>query len=191
VLDTQESEEKLLAELFLNLKGAKKKRLNWITIAEKSAEIVKEYGSASKAATKLGVSPALLRAIVSLKNLPQEVQDMVRRGDILFDASQRLNSIKSKDKQIEVARLIVGITSHKQREIIQHAKRFPDSDLVDYRNRVAGQTVRKEKLRVLIIPLREELYQSLNKASKQKGRPIERILPEIIEEWLRQQGARA
>lgn len=177
-------QEVLLGDLFFDLQGSKKKRLDWISLADKVAKAVEIYGSVAKAAENLPLTAPMIRSILRLKKLDPRVQEMVRKGLILQDSAQRLNTIKPFDRQYEVAKLLAGVSNKKQREIIQHAKNYPDSGLVDYRDKVLKEKVRKERIRVLIIPLREEMYQSLARASQEERKPVEKILPEIIGEWL-------
>src|SRR6267378_388415 len=89
----RKAEDKLLAELFLSLKGSKKKREDWISIAKKCKRLVDHYRSYGVAAQKLGVSSELIRSAVLLLSLPKEVQVLVKDGKILFDAAQRLARI--------------------------------------------------------------------------------------------------
>lgn len=178
-------EDDLLGDLYADLKGSKKKPDNWMTIAEKCEQAVKLHqGSITRTADKLSVHPWLLRSILSLKKLDTRVQDMVRRGEILFDSAQRLNGIKPVQRQYEVAKLLLNVSNKKQREIIQQAKEHPDSDLVDYRSRVLGEKQTKEKIRVLIVPVREEMYRALERASNEEKRPAEKIISELIGNWL-------
>jgi hypothetical protein len=176
---------KAVAELFFDLKGHKLKRLDWMSIADRCEEVAMEFHSKQKASEKLGVSMSLFNSILRLKKLDSRVQEMVRRREILFDSAQRLNAItKAEGRQYEVAKMLIGASNKQQREIIQQAKRFPDSDLVDYRNRVLGNVVKKEKIRVLIIPMREGMYQSLEGVRRKMNKPVEKLLSEIIGEWL-------
>lgn len=182
-------EDTLLANLFLNLKGSKIKKDDWITIAKKCDDVLKKSKDRQEAARKLGVSQELIRSIVSLLKLPPEVQELIRNDQILFDAAQRLNTIKLKDdkaeksKQIEVARAIAGLPSHKQREIIQFAKRFPNSSLKDYTKRVTRpREVRN--LHVIVLTMEEDIYKNLQKIAKQKRLSVEKSVLEIIDEWL-------
>ncbi len=136
-----------------------------MTLAEKCAEAVDYFGSVNKAAEKLPISPSTINAILRLRKLDPRVQNLVRRREIIFDSAQRLNTIPDGDRQYEVAKMLVGLTNKKQREVIQYALRFPESDQADYRSKVAKEKVRHEKIRVLIIPMHEELYRSLENAS--------------------------
>ncbi len=176
--------EKLLAELYYDLKGKKTKRLDWMTISEKCSEVVEDFGSVSEAAKKLKVTPSLLNSILRLRKLDPRVQELVRKRLVLFDTAQRLNPIEPPNRQYDVAKMLVGVSSMKQRDIIQHALRFPNTDLVDYRKRVTEEQVRRENLRIVIIPMREELYHSLEEMSRDMNKPIEGIIPEILSEWV-------
>lgn len=180
-------ENVLLANLFLNLKGNKKKRDDWITIAEKCKNIVDNNKNRKEAAKKLGVSPELIRSIISMLELPKDVKKLIREGKILFDAAQRLNTIKfvdkdkEKAKRIEVANEIAGLKSHEQREIIRYAKKFPNSGLKNYKKRVTA-TREIKRVHVLVIPLDEPMFKNLKKISKKRDLSLEKTVLELISE---------
>lgn len=180
-------ENVLLANLFLNLKGNKKKRDDWITIAEKCKNIVDNNKNRKEAAKKLGVSPELIRSIISMLELPKDVKKLIREGKILFDAAQRLNTIKfvdkdkEKAKRIEVANEIAGLKSHEQREIIRYAKKFPNSGLKNYKKRVTA-TREIKRVHVLVIPLDEPMFKNLKKISKKRDLSLEKTALELISE---------
>lgn len=184
-----------LANLFLNLKGGKKKRDDWITIAKTCKNIVDSSKSNKEAAEKLGVSQELIRSITSLLDLPKEVQNLIRDGKILFDAAQRINRIKNPDKekeatkQIEVAKEIAGLPSHKQREIIQYAKKFPNSSLKDYKRRVTTPRPVK-RIHVAVISLDEPTFKSLQKISKKTKKSLERTILDIIQKNISEESVR-
>jgi hypothetical protein len=183
-------EDRIFAELFVDLKGPKKKRRDWMRIAGNCQKLLDKYHSSALVAEKLDVSPGLFRAIISLNKLPREVKDLVRRGDLLFDSAQRLNAIKSRQRQIEVAKLIVNMPNKRQRDVIAHAARYPDSDLKDYRDKVKNQKAEKEKLRLVIIPMREELYQSFSQKVRSIHKSLDEVFPEMVENWLKKNGGR-
>lgn len=182
-------EDTLLANLFLNLKGSKIKRDDWISIAKTCDDILSKSKNRQEAAKKLGVSQELIRSITSLLKLPREVQELIKNGHILFDAAQRLNTIKLNDKnaerlrQIEVARAISGLPSHKQREIIHFAKRFPNSSISDFKKRVISpREVRN--LHVIVLTVEDDAYKILQKVAKRKRLSVEKSVLEIVDEWL-------
>jgi len=173
-----------LSHLFINLKGSKTKREDWITLAKRCESVVKNSKSTQEAAKKAGVSYQLMRSAISLLKLPPEVQSLIKDGKILFDAAQRINTIKNPKRQTEVARTIIGLTSHQQREVIQYAKKFPEAKLSDYKNRLMKPR-EIEKLNVAIIPLKEEFFNPVKQESKKRGISIEKLLVTIIENWVR------
>jgi len=187
------NENKLLANLFLNLKGSKKKREDWISIAKKCKKIVTDSKDRKEAAQKLGVSTELIRAILNLLELPDEVQQLIKEGKILFDAAQRINTIKLNDtkkeqeKRIEVAKTISGLSSHEQREIIQYAKKFPNSSLKDFTKRVSKHREVRQ-IHVVVLPLENDVYYVLQNQAKRKKISLEKIILEIIEEWEKRKG---
>ena len=180
------SEEEMLASVFMILKGSKKKREDWVSIAKRCNEVVQKSNSVMEAAKKLGVSYELLRGILSILKLPKEVQLLVKNGDILFDAAQRINRIKDKDKQKEVAQIVAGLKSHEQREIIQYAKRFPLADLHDFTKRVITP-VGIEEFHVVVIPLEEKIFRIVDDKRKKEKTSLEKILVNVVEKWAERQ----
>ena len=177
------NEEKLLAILFINLKGAKNKSSNWIEIAETAQKLSDHYGSPRKLADKIGVSYELMRTILRLLRLPQEVQQLIRDGKILYDAAQRIERISDPRRQLEIARASVGLTSHQTRDLIQYGKKYPDSDIMEYRSRILGSIGQKERINVIVLPLRQELYALLKKYSKERAISIERLALQVVSDW--------
>ena len=172
------------AELFYDLGGNKKKRLDWISIADRIEKEKAKLGSIEKVAEHYNKSASLLNSILRLKDLDARVQQLVKGREIGMDSAMRLNVIEAPDRQYEVAKLLVGLSNKKQRELIMHAKRFPEYDLIDYREKVLKEKVRRKRLRVLILPMPEELYQDLERRSKDEDKPIEKLVPEIIRHWV-------
>lgn len=180
---TKYNEDKLLAELYLDLKGPKKKRDNWINIAKKCQLLIDNSPSVNKAAKKLGVSYELLRSIAILLTLPDEVKKKIKQGLILYDAAQRLNRIEESKKQIEVARSIAGLPSHKQREIIQFASKYPNTGIDNYKKRVTSLKSKTEKIHFTLVPLREDTFQKLDRYCKKNKSSIEKMILTMVEKW--------
>jgi hypothetical protein len=178
-------EEKILANLFLNLKGPKKKRDNWIEIANNCKQLVDYYGSMSETAKKLGVNYEIVRSVLKLLTLPEEVKSLVRSNKILFDVGQRIARINDRETQIEVAKAVVGLTSHDARELIQYAKNNPNADLEDFKRRVITSKNRKEKLHLTIIPLKEETYSFLKKIGAKEQLSPEKLIQNVINQWIK------
>jgi hypothetical protein len=178
------NEEKVLASLYVNLKGPKKKQENWIEIATSLKKLSDYYGSPQKAAEKLGVSNELVKSILRVLNLPDEAQDLIREGKILYDAAQRLERIHDRSRQKEVAKAIVGLTSHEARDLIQYARKYPKANVSGYRKRLANSKGKTERINVIVLPVREETYSSLRRMSKREGVSIEKLVSNILQRWL-------
>src|SRR2546425_75555 len=185
-------EDQLVADLILDLKGAKDKRENWIEIAKKCRKAANHFGSTKNAAQKLGVSYSLLRSIISLLKLPAEVQQLIKEKRILYDAAQRLLTLPDSKQQIEVAKAIVGLPSHKQREIIQYAKGHPTDRLPKIIERVRTRPKQDtERIHVAVVPLREETYRSLSPQAASRKISVEKLILDIIHEWVEGRGSKA
>ena len=177
--------ERLLAELMFDLKGRKTKSHDWMTIADMSETVVKHFdNSVSQAVKKLRIHPSTLNSILRLRDLDPRTQKLVRKRLVLFDSAQRLNTIRDGDRQYDVARLLIGLSNKQQRDLIQHALRYPELDLVDFRKKLTGEKTRRENIRVVILPMDDETYRSVEKVSKEERKPIQSLLMAIVSEWL-------
>ena len=177
-------EEKILASLFLNLKGPKKKRDNWIEIANNCKQLVDYYGSMREVAEKLGVNYEIIRSILKLLTLPEEVKSLVKNNEILFDVGQRIARINDRETQTKVAKAVVGLPSHDAREVIQYAKKNPDADLEDFKRRVIKSKNRMEKVHLTIIPLKEETYSFLKNIGAKDGLSPEKLIQRVVNQWI-------
>lgn len=175
-------EDRLLADLFLKLKGPKKKGEDWVSIATKVEEVAARYGSTKLAAEKLGVSYELIRSIRLINQLPPEVKDLVREGKILYDAAQRLARIRDPRLRVTVASAIQDLPSHDAREIIQFARRNPKLDANSLRKRVLNSRTRIESRKALVLLLSDQQYQKLRKLSRSAGSSPSRFLLDRIDE---------
>ena len=176
-------EDEILARLYLNLRGAKRKRDNWMEIARKSRKLTDHYGSVQITADKLGVSYELVRSILTLLTLPEEVQQYIEKDQILYDAAQRLARIRNKDTQIKVARTIIGLSSHDARQLIQYAKKYPDAPLDDFKRRIESKD-KIEKIHLLLVPFKEETVAILKHISKKQKISPEKLIREIVDKWI-------
>jgi len=183
------NEERTIARLYLNLKGGKRKKDDWISIATDLKRLSDFYKSPTETARKLSVSYELVRSIIKILDLPKEVQQLVKEDKILYDAAQRITRLRSRGKQIEVAKAVAGLTSHEARDIIQYAKRYPNADLADFKRRVMGQRPTKEELHLMIIPVRQETYRRLQTFSRKQKTSVQKLVVGMVNEWLGRQEA--
>lgn len=178
------NEEKILASLYLNLKGKKKKPDNWIEIASNLEKLSNFYGSPERAAEKLGVSNELVSSILRILKLPSAVRDMIAKGEILYDAAQRLQRISDSDKQVEVAKAMIGLTSHQARDLIQYARKYPEANISAYKKRVESSEGKTERINIIVLPVRNETYSLLRRVSRKRKTSVEKLVSEIVSSWL-------
>src|SRR3989344_4673750 len=108
-------EEKIIAILYANFRGKKKKVHDWIYLAKLLKKLSGHYGSYTELARKLGLSPETVRETLKLLELPKEVQDMVKDEKLKHEVAWRIESIKDKEAQIKVAKAVAGLDSHNAR----------------------------------------------------------------------------
>lgn len=179
------NEEKKLAVLYLSLRGRKKKRYDWIYIANICKELEDYYGSTKKVAKKAGVSYEQIRTILKLLKLPKEVQRLIKEGKILQDAAQRIARIRNPKDQIKVAKSITGLRSHDARELMQYAKTHPNLSLEKYKKRIVKSKKKVKKIRIVIIPFEEETYDILNKISNKKKITPSKLIKEMVDKQIK------
>lgn len=184
------TEAQLYSELVVDLKGPKTKRLDWMTLAAKAKELSDVYGDWREAARKLGVSRQLFRAVLSLLDLPPVIKEMVRKRQILMDAAHRLHTIKDRQTMVTVARLIRGLPSHQQREIIQYARKHSHDELLEYSKRVVAPTLRTERLHLLMIPLDDITFRAVRSVSNRRGKSVQDLILEAVHDLVDKGGRR-
>lgn len=178
------NEDKILAKLYLNLKGPKKKKDNWIEIARMCKLLTDHYGSVKEVANKLGVHYEIIRSILKLLTLPEEVKELIENNLILFDVGQRIARIKDKETQTKVAKAVVGLSNYDAREVIQYAKKFPQASIKDFKKRILNSKNKSEKINLAIIPLKEEIYTLLKEYSQKENISPEKLILRIVNQWI-------
>jgi hypothetical protein len=178
-----ESDERLIARLYLNLKAGKRKRDTWTTIARDTNELVKRSGSIRSAAQRLGVSTELVRAICSINRLPPAVQRIVDdpNNGIGMDAAQRLAGLSDSDRVIAVATAIRGMPSHDQRQVIQFARANPGGDIEEFKERVKTSKVRREKIGLLVVPVSSQLMLKLQELGRRQKLSLQQYVTAELE----------
>ena len=181
----EEPDKETVARLFVDLKSrSPTKSEDWISIAKKVKEVVEWRKSVGTVAQEYGVSPELIRSIITILDLPREVQEMVRHGRLGQDTASKLSPLGDKRKQAEVARIIEGLPQWQQRQVIGYAKRFPNEDLAKFVKRLTVQP-KHERIHVAAVLLSEEEFLRLDKARKKKGISLEGLLTEVVRNWMK------
>jgi hypothetical protein len=180
----KEPDNETIAQLFVDLKSRKpRKSEDWISVAKKVKEVVEWKGSASEAAKIFEVAPYLVRSIVSLLDLPKEVQNMVKEGRLGQDTASKLNGISDSRRQIEVARKIEGLPQWQQRSVIGYVRRLPDANLDQLVKRLAAEE-KRERVHVAAVILSEEDFLKVDGVRKRRNVTLEALLTEVIRKWI-------
>ena len=180
-----ENIEDIITFLLYNIKGRKKKRDDWITIAKKCQEATEYFKSYKKLAYRLAVSPELIRSILKLLELPRETQELIKERKIGMDAAQRIMRIKNPKDQIKVAKIIKDLSAHDARDIIRFAQSNPNSsinELENYKKRVLESKTKTKNIHITIVPFNEETYQKLKETANKQKISLEKLIVKIIEE---------
>jgi hypothetical protein len=173
------NEEKLLAFLYVTIKTRRRKE-NVVKIAEVCKTLSEFYNSSKALADKLGASYETIRAFIKITQLPNEVKELIKKNEIPFDVAQRIGRIKNNKTQIKVAKLVADMNPLEARELIQYAKKFPNASLKEFKERILAPKRQGERVVVVLLPLKEDLYSSLTKIAKTKNSRVEKIILEIL-----------
>lgn len=180
----ERDENRILARLFSNLKGPKTANVDWIQLSSDVIDLKKHYGTIGKTAEKLSVSRELVRALASLTTLTAPVQKRVSAGEIRFDAAQRLATIHDPGLQERVAAAMVGLKSHDARQLVQFARRFPNGDIQEFRDRIVPSKGEKKRIDVLIVPLSPEEYATLARRAANRRVSPDSLVRELVRRYL-------
>lgn len=181
-------ENRLLGELYANLRGRKsKKRSDWIRIARLLRQVVDHYGSNDAAAEKLPIGAPMIRSIVKILELPPDVREMIRQGTILQDAAQRLAGIRGAEAQRRVARAINGMSSHDARQLIQYAKQVPGGDLEAFKQRIADSKSKKVNLHAVILAIEDARFREIRSVAARDGRTVQEWILGVVSRKLDQE----
>ena len=178
-------EEKIIAILYANFRGKKKKIHDWIYLAKLIEKLSKHYGSYQELAKKLGLNSETVRETLKLLELPKEVQDMVKEEKLKHEVAWRIESIKNKESQIRVARAVIGLDAHNARDIVRIYRKNPEINIEEYVKNFKSSRIQVEKINLMIIPIKKEDYIKIKqKADNFKESPEKFILDRIIIPWL-------
>lgn len=177
-------EERILALLFVNLGGKKKKRHDWIFIAKNCKKLSDYYGSYKKVADKVGRSPELIRSILKLLELPKDVQNLIKDRKILLDVGEAISTINKEKRQIEIAKAVVGLNAHDARALIRYAKANESATLNDYRKKIMKSKRKSESINFVLVSINDNNYKNLKRVAIKKGITPQKLIAEIVDSWV-------
>lgn len=184
---TNDSEEKLLARLYYSIEGKKPKKDSWIHIANGVASLEKLYGSVQEVAKKLNLSKETVREILKILDLSDEAKTLLNEQKIAYDAAWRLASIDKK-KQNDVAKAIIGLNAHDARDIVRYARIHPNEEIEDYAKRLITSKGTTRKIKLLILPLDEDIYEEIKAIASKSKLNISDFIERLIYKQLKNRG---
>jgi len=179
------NEEKIIAILYANFRGKRKKVHDWIYLAKLMNKLSKHYGSYSELAKKLGLNPETVRETLKLLELPKEVQEMVKEGKLKHEVAWRIESIKNREAQIKVAEAVRDLDAHNARDIVRIYRKNPEIDIEEYVRNFKSSRLQIEKINLMILPIKKEDYLKIKqRADNFKESPEKFIVDRVILPWL-------
>lgn len=175
------NEDKVFAKLIFKFEGKRRKLGSLITIAKQCAELAKKYGSQKEVAQKLGVTYEHVRELLKLLELDSRVQKLVEERKIPYDAAWRLAEIKNKERQKEVANAIINLDTHSGREVVRYSRYNPGKSAQEYVDRLLKSKTTKKEVKLLIIPMDKNKYQSLKIVADREKLSVADLVLKIIE----------
>jgi hypothetical protein len=77
------------------------------------------------------------------------------------------------------------MSNHDAREVIQYAKKYPDAPLDDFKNRVMHSKDKVEKVNLVIVPMKEEMFELLKEIGKKDKLSPEKVILNIVSQWMK------
>ena len=179
------SEEEALAILITTLKK-RKKILNPLLVAKACRYLFELYGSIDRVAKRIEISSEMIREFICIDHLPEEVKDLIRQGLIQgIDIPYRLSRIDNSQRQIEVAKTIIGLNSHTVRDVVEYARRHPEKSAEECKQEVLKAKGTTIELHVIPIKLSETILKSLENKAKNENKRLEDLIKSRIEDKLK------
>lgn len=169
------------AILFANLKGNKKEKIdNWITISEACQRLVKKHDKKT-VATKVGISEEMIREILTVFKLTSDNKKLIKERKLdSIDKIKMLAQLKDEELQNKAGELLLDVTAHEARDILDCVKKYPNLSIEEYKNKVLESRLKIEELILTVVPFDKELFEELKKNSIKQKLSLEENIIRII-----------
>jgi ParB family chromosome partitioning protein len=161
--------------------------LNRADIVEVISYLYKKNNkSAKKVAKILGKSVSYVYEHLKIQDAPEEIKQMLARGEIKKQDVKRVMEIapSNKEKMIELAKEIKGLTAPEKVRLVEAGRQKPQAETKELL-----QDVKKPRMEEkVIVPLTPALIMALDKAVKDIGLSREEVAKKALEEWLGTKG---
>lgn len=160
--------------------------LNRADIVEVISHLYKNYKSAKKVAKILGKSTSYVYEHLKIQDAPEEVKQMLAKGQIKKEDVKRVMQIAEDDenKMIELARKMKGLAGPEKARLVEVGRRKPKAKTEELIEEAKKPRIEEK----VIVPLMPALMIALDSATKEIGLTREEIAKKALEDWLGNKG---
>lgn len=160
--------------------------LNRADIVEVISYLYKKHKSAKKVAKILGKSVPYIYDHLKIQDAPEEVKQMLAKGEIKKEDVKRVMEIAAddKDKMIAIAKEMKELTPPERKRLAEVGKIRPEAKVEELREEAKKPRIEEK----LIVPLTPALMKALDTAVKEIGLSREEVARKALEDWLSNKG---
>ena len=180
-------EETALATLLLNLKRRKKLTGPTLLSSAEAAQYLRGlYKSQAEVARRTSVSSDIIAALIKTSKLPDDVKQRIREGILGLDTSWRIGMLKRAGDQSKLAKAVadLNILGKDVRDIVQYAKRNPQTSIDQCVRRVLESKPVVEKHHLVVMELQDQTFQRLNVEAEKLKTTLKDLTRTIIQNRL-------
>lgn len=191
---TEVDESTALATLF----AYKRKVIDdkdYLAMSDAVISLKKTYSSMSKVKKLTGYSTETLRALGSLRDLPDEVQTLIKEKKLGYEAHKILSIHSSTDQEeekrrVELAQALIGVNDTDDfRAIIEYVKKNSNTPVEKCKQLVLESKTIKKKVFMVVAELSEEQYMPLKGLAARQNISVDDLIGRIVNEWLEMKNA--
>lgn len=172
--------------LILWKKGGKKS-LGLIHLVDSAWNIVKRSyrGSSEKAAKDVKVVGArTLERLASIAELPERIVQSLGRKEIGIDVASSIAGLKDFKLQTRVAKVVAHMNAHDARQIVNFARRWPNTSLEEFKRQLLEAKEKNQKLCEIIMFVNENEFTKLEEEATKLNIKWNELCTRIIKDWL-------
>jgi len=137
------------------------------------------------------ISPRMLRKLVTvaeLANNSKRIEKLLSMRKLSLDVASDLAGIKNEKLRENLAEIIAGMKAHDQRQVVKYIKKYPESSIEQFKNRVLLAKDTTEKIYMAVLPFNEKEYVKLKNEARLKKMSWDELCMDIITKWLEKGG---
>ena len=144
---------------------------------------LKNHGSMTKVAQATGYRSETLRALAALRELPAEVQNLIKERKLGYEAHKIL-SIRDALKRIDVGHAMVGLNTNDIHALVEYVNNNTELSVDVCKQRVLESKTEKKKVFMVVAEISEESYMKLKTKATKNNVSVDELVRIIVNEWL-------